>query len=116
MSHSLQTAAAERRIARRRKPKNSAKVVCLKGSFGLGRNLAVAVLDVSETGIRLVVKEALPVNQEIEITLESISCPRPVKQIARVVWCVATADSNWCIGAHFDKLLRFNELQGLSTT
>src|SRR5205807_5017007 len=53
------SANANHRRTRRRRPKNHTKVTCHKGPFGLGPNVAVSMLDVSEAGIRLVVKVPL---------------------------------------------------------
>ncbi len=48
-----------RRLAQRRPAKHRVKIVCRRGALDLGPNLAVSLLDVSETGARLIVKEAV---------------------------------------------------------
>jgi len=103
-----------RRLSPRRPPKRSLRVSCIKGSLGLGANVGVAVLDVSETGIRLVVSSALEAGNEVEIELSSTVLPRPVKILAHVVWCVAAADGNHCIGAHFQKRMNYAYLMQLT--
>ncbi len=105
-----------RRAARRHKPKRSTKVVCLKGAFGLGRNMALALLDVSETGTRLLIKESLAPGQEVEITFESMALYRPVKRSGAVVWCVAAQDGTFAVGVRFEKFLGFSDWQALTTT
>jgi hypothetical protein len=68
--------------------------------------VAESVLDVSETGIRLVLKTALPKGQEIEVRLENFSV-RPIKAAARIIWSMPTADGKFCAGASFDKPLPY---------
>ena len=103
-----------RRRAPRRKPKKSSRVFCYSGRYGLGPNVAVTLLDVSETGVRLVLKVPLAVGDEVEIGLDGIGERRPSKAAAQVVWCIPLADGNHCIGARFDKPLRWMLLQGLT--
>jgi hypothetical protein len=107
------TAKANHRRTRRRRPQNHSRVTCHKGPFGLGPNVAVSILDVSEGGIRLVVKVPLERGQEVEVILEGMA-RRPVKVVARVVWCVAAADSHYCIGAHFERSLGYPDLHALA--
>jgi hypothetical protein len=83
-----------RSVGRRRKAKQSTKVVCLKGCLGLGGNIASSVLDVSEAGACLIVKELLKPGQDVEVTFESDAVPRPVTRIDRVVWCLARQDGD----------------------
>jgi hypothetical protein len=103
----------ERRIVPRRTPKKSSKLACYKGSLGLGTNQAVSLLDVSETGIRLVVKSALEKGQEIILELLGPGHIRPVKVPAIVIWSVATADGTHCIGARFQRRLPYADMQKL---
>ena len=105
-----------RRVSRRQKPKRSTKAVCLKGAFGLGRNIALSVLDVSETGARLVVKESLAPGPEVEVSLESIQLPRPAKRAATVGWCVAAENGTYGIGVRFAKMLGFADWQSLTAS
>src|SRR4051812_17873007 len=99
-----------RRASPRRRPKSGAKVTCQKGSLGLGPNLALSVLDVSENGIRLVLKSPLPKGQDIEINLSVPGYPRPVKLPAVIVWSVPEPDGTWRVGARFQKPLNYRDL------
>jgi hypothetical protein len=112
MNHS--TKRKPRPRARRSPAKGSCKVTCRRGSLGLSPNLAKTVLDLSETGIRLVVREALPVKQEIEIGLESSCHAGPLRRLANVVWSLPTADGFHCIGAQFQRRLTYADLQVLA--
>ena len=106
--------ASNRRSSARRKPKTTAKVTCVGGTMGIGPNLALSMLDVSETGIRLVLKKAAAVGQEVEVGLEGVGDHRPAKVAARVIWCAALADGSYCIGARFLKALPYGLLHALA--
>src|SRR5262249_19188150 len=54
----------ERRTTLRRKSLRVLSVSCLEGSMGLGPNLAIALLDISESGARLLIKQPLKKGQE----------------------------------------------------
>ena len=101
----------DRRVNRRRFPRGGIKITCLRGSLGLGKNLAVSLLDISETGIRMVVSSALDARQEVEVTLIGPRQCRPIKVRGDVVWCVPAADGTFCIGARFQKRLRFGDFR-----
>lgn len=100
----------ERRLTARR----STRVICFKGPLGLGQNLALGAKDVSEGGICLVLAEALPVGQEVEIHLESLQHRRPIKIPGVVVWCRPTDAGPVHVGVRFEKLLPYRELQALA--
>jgi hypothetical protein len=80
----------------------------------LGANIAVPVLDISETGIRLMVKSALDKGNETEVSIAGYGQSRPVKLPADVVWAVQAADGTYCIGARFQKRLTYAELGHLT--
>lgn len=105
------TSSRNRRLSPRRSAKQSVKTVCSKGAFGLGPNIALALLDISETGARLIIKEARKPLQELEVCFLPPGHTREFKMPSRVVWCVPTADGNFCIGVQFDKYLNYAALQ-----
>src|SRR3954452_15779498 len=90
------------RASRRQPPKGSTKVRATRNALGLGSNVAVSLLDLSETGVRLLLKENLRIGQEFELTLES-AASRPVRAVAQVIWSIATAEGQFCVGACFQK-------------
>jgi hypothetical protein len=104
----------ERRSDRRRAIKRSITVSCRKGSLGLGPNLAVALLDLSEGGVRLTVKEPLEHGQEIEIELTAPGQGRPLRLLATIVWAIAAADGTHAIGARFHRRMAYADLQRLT--
>jgi hypothetical protein len=104
-----------RRLTRRRVPKGGTRVVCRKGTFGLGADLAFSVLDISESGIRLLVRQSLAEGQEIELGLTGPGQGRTQRLLATVVWCVPAADGRCCIGARFERTLPYKDLQLFAT-
>jgi hypothetical protein len=108
------SAGRNRRLNRRQAPKGSTKATCHKGLFGLGRDIAVGVLDISQYGAQLVVKEALKRGQPIEVGLEGLGRQKPIKLPAVVVWCVEGADGNHLIGARFERALSYADMQALA--
>jgi PilZ domain len=90
-----------RRRWRRLKAKTSIKIIMFRGTSGLGYNVARSVLDLSQTGVRLLVKEPLPANMEVLVQLESMSHRRPVQIRAKVIWCRPMADGSHCVGVDF---------------
>jgi hypothetical protein len=106
-------AAHNRRTSCRRTPKGGTKVRCFKGLMGLGENVALSLLDVSEAGACLVVKGELPVGQEVEVHFEGPAQRRPAKAPAVVIWAVA-ADRGWCVGLRFERRLPYADLHPLA--
>jgi hypothetical protein len=100
-----------RRAAPRRLPRGGTKVTCLKGTLGLGKNLARALLDISETGMRLVLNSAVNATEDIEVTLLGPGQSRSVKAVGEVIWCVGAADGTFCVGVRFHKRLRYMDFQ-----
>jgi hypothetical protein len=105
--------AGNRRASRRRSPKGSTKVFCYRGPLGLGANVAVSVLDVSETGASLVVKAPFKQGEDMEVNLEGVVHRRPIRKMATVVWCVPT-DKCWAVGVKFQGVLRYADLADLT--
>lgn len=94
----------------RRNARAKVKVGCYKGSMDMGPNLGVSLLDVSESGVRLIVKTALPGKQEVLITLEGRGHNRPIKLPGVVVWCQALEGGNCALGVRLDKFLDYRDL------
>jgi hypothetical protein len=99
----------EKRRARRKSPKNGTLPKAFRNALGLGPNIAVSILDLSESGVRLVLKEPLKVNAEFEVAIENVT-GRRVKLIGRVVWSLELADGRFCVGVCFQKNLTYAEM------
>ena len=103
----------QRRATPRRKPKGATRVVCRKGTLGLGPNLALSLLDLSEWGVCLVVGDFLTKGQEIEVVLSTPGCPRDVCRLGNVVWSFADRDGTCRIGVRLRQRIEFTQLQDL---
>ena len=105
---------ANRRASRRRSPKGSTKIRCHRGPMGLGANVGLSVLDVSETGASIVAKESFKVGEEMEVNMEGIVHRRPLKRMATVVWCMPTTEDRFVVGVKFQGTLRYADLNDLA--
>jgi hypothetical protein len=94
-------APSERRRSRRHRPKPTTEVACRAETRTVGPDVAVSVLDISADGVRLLVNAPLEKGEKIEVDLVGIGYCLPLKFSAEIIWSVATADGNWCIGAKF---------------
>jgi hypothetical protein len=104
----------ERRVSRRRSPKGWTKAVCRKGSFDLGTKINLGILDLAETGVRILTSERLETNQEVSITLGTPAHLRPIRVLGHVVWCIETLENTYCVGIRFKKRLPYPEVNKLS--
>ncbi len=104
---------ANRRLSLRRPPKSRIKATCRKGALDLGANLAVATLNVSECGVRLLLQADLARGQEVTISLEGQSQRRPLRVVGNVIWCRAQ-NGQWEAGIHFQKRLKYQDFLQLA--
>src|SRR5438132_14204683 len=109
----LEVAARNRRLSRRRSAKSAVKLTCYRGLMGLGANIGLNVLDLSESGLRMLVKAPLEPKEEVLIELLGVGHRKPIKLPAHVCWVVTTADGVYCVGASFQRRLRYADLQQL---
>jgi PilZ domain len=103
-----------RRRCRRRAPRSRVRVTCRRGGLDLGPNLALSVQDLSEAGVRLVVKEPLEPGREVSIGLEGQSHSRPILRGGVVIWCLDRPDGAYWIGVRFEKELPYTLVLELS--
>jgi c-di-GMP-binding flagellar brake protein YcgR len=107
-------ARANRRCQRRRQPRRSTKVYCRAGAPPVGPDLAVSLLDISATGIRLVVSAALEPGEALEVGLEGHGRRPSVRVAAEVVWALETVDGSRCVGARFLRRIGADDLHALA--
>ena len=88
------------------KPNEPRSALQLRKEFGL------RALDVSETGVRLVLKEALPVGHAFEVEIEGPAM-KPFKAVAEVRRIVKAEDGTFLVGASFDKSVGHAHLSAL---
>ena len=109
-------ARANRRASRRLSPRGQVRIECRKGTHGLGQNIAVQVLDLSETGVRLVVKSRLERGGEVEVIIGAASFTAAIKRIARVVWAIPTENERQAVGLNFSPPLDYPSFQRLCSS
>jgi hypothetical protein len=107
VAENITTVAGNRRASRRLPPKGQVRVECRKGAYGLGKNIAVQVLDLSETGVRLIVNTPLAKNNDVEVTFGGASYMAPIKRVGRVVWTVPTEKELQAVGVNFSPPLDY---------
>jgi hypothetical protein len=104
---------SNKRRSRRQQPKISTKARAYGNPYGLGPNIASGILDLSETGVRLLLKKELPIGKVFEVVLEAVG-GKMVKVVAQVVWTVPAADGTFVVGAHFQKNVNYLDLVTLT--
>jgi hypothetical protein len=105
---------ANRRSSQRKTPRRSVRIECRKGALGLGPNIACGFLDVSEGGVRMIVKEELEVGGEAEVILSSHGIKDAIKRVANVCWLVTLEGGQHAVGLHFQKLIAYRDVQLLA--
>jgi hypothetical protein len=99
-----------RRLNQRRTAKKAVRVTCRKGALDLGPSCALRVLDLSESGVRMLVSQPLEPGEAVTVSLEGHGHNRPLRLTAKVIWCVPSSDGTHCVGIYFDKRLPYADL------
>ena len=115
MTTTLEAKVQNRRRSQRRKPRTSVKIQCRKGTYGLGANLGSSVLDVSDTGVRMIVKEPLSPPAEVEIIIIANGMRDPIKRIGTIRWQVKLENGLFCTGIEFQKRIDYRDWQNLAS-
>ena len=103
--------AVNRRGGRRLTPRSNTSVACRPNVMDVGPNVTVAVIDLSDSGVQLRVKGALPVGQVAVLTLGGSYNGKSVRRTARVRWCApVAADGTARVGFAFDSPVGYAEL------
>jgi hypothetical protein len=103
-----------KRLSRRRLPKDAIRVICQKGTLELGPNLALALLNLSEDGACVLLKEALKPREDVVLNLETVISLRPVKCPGQVAWCQPVGDGTYSVGIRFERRVPWLELLNLT--
>ncbi|MSQ94368.1 MAG: PilZ domain-containing protein [Gemmataceae bacterium] len=77
--------------------------------------LAVQLLDLSDTGVRLIVSHALDVPAEVEIIIGGYGMKQPLKRMGTVRWQVKMENGSYCAGIEFQKYLPYRDWQNLAS-
>src|SRR5947207_15878033 len=102
MATSAPAGQEDRRAAGPRpQPQDGAGVTCHKGVLGLGPDLAVGLLNLSDTGVALLVSQTLRERDLVEVGLRAPGWTRPVHRLGLVVWSQPTEAGPWRVGVLF---------------
>lgn len=113
MSTSPSSSGKNRRRDPRRPVRSSVRVECRQGTLGMGPNLTRAVLDLSQSGVRLSLTATLAAGSEAELLI-STHGSRPIKRLATVSWARDADANGHQVGLLFQSPLSFRELQNLA--
>ena len=103
----------DRRRCRRRPCTRKMTVSCLRGTLGLGHDIAVRLHDFSEEGIRLVVTALLTPGEEVEACVSPVGQSKAVTITGTVIWSGETSGGYWA-GIQIRRRLSYAELGVLS--
>jgi hypothetical protein len=107
------SSATNRRGAQRRPPRTNVVIEVRKGHLGLGKNICFMFLDVSEGGVRVIIKEELESKAEVEVQLIGHGMRRPLKALGHVRWAMRLDNGMYCVGVQFEKRLPYREIMPL---
>jgi c-di-GMP-binding flagellar brake protein YcgR len=110
----VQSSRSNRRASKRMSARTSVSVEVRKGALGLGTNLAAQLLDISEGGVRVILKAPLDQKSEAEITLTGHGIRKAIKRIAVVSWSVKLESGLYATGLQFEKRIRYIEVTGFA--
>jgi hypothetical protein len=114
MSERNPSSRSNRRRVRRLRPNGKVEVVCHPVAAASGPNLALCALDLSQSGVRLVLEQALPEGEEVQLVLTVPGFRNPVSCRGRVAWCLPLALGAVHVGVQFAQPLSYAELQGFT--
>ena len=76
--------------------------------------MAASLLDVSQDGARVVLKEVVELQKEVEISFTSMAAHRTIKGVGNVVWVVPLEDGKCIAGVNFQKRIAWSDVMSLS--
>jgi hypothetical protein len=111
----LEAKQRNRRRSQRRKLRTSVKLQCRKGALGMGANLASSVLDLADSGVRLVLTQQLAIGGEVEVVIEGYGIRSAVKRLGFVRWQLKLEEGGFCTGVEFQKRIEYRDWQNLAS-
>src|SRR4051812_29323335 len=106
---------SDRRGFGRRPPLVGTQVACYQGREGRGPDLTLYIVDVSEAGVRLLIRLPLEPGQEVRLVLQGPAGHPPIEAPARVIWSVALPGGRCCVGLSFERPLAPAELEAVTS-
>jgi PilZ domain len=106
----------EKRIGQRRLALKGAQLEFRRGSLGLGADLAVEVIDISDDGLCVHLKEPMAPGEEAEVGVGRPLGGKLIKRIARVVWCRPAWGKGFLVEVVFSRRLSHLQVNDLVQT
>ena len=103
----------DRRREHRWEPRGGVEVACRVGTSGVGPDVALALIDLSTFGGRLLVREDLPVGELVEVCLYTTGGPGWFRQFAQVTWSAAARGGHYFVGVVFESPLTAEACEAL---
>ncbi len=107
--------AVQKRLCLRKPARHGAQLEFRRGLSGLGPNLGVELVDVSEDGLCLHVKESVNPGDEVEVAVGRPLGGKLHKRHARVRWCRAAWGAGFLVEVVFAKKLSIVEVAEVAT-
>ena len=104
---------AERRLSPRYPPKVSTRVSCREGTLGLGRNLALSAVEMSETGVRLLLSEPVERGRVVEVGLLAPGWKEEILRLGMVMWSTPTPEGGCRVGIQLSQRIPYSALRDL---
>ena len=111
----LEAKQRNRRRSMRRKARTSVKVQCRKGAYGLGPNIAGSILDLADSGVRLIVTAPLNISGDVEVLITGYGLRQTIKRLGYVRWQLKLENGDFCTGIEFQKRIDYRDWQNLSS-
>ena len=96
----------------RYKPQGKVRVTCFTSAPGA--NLACSLLDVSENGVRLALREHLPVGTEVLVAVQRLNRLQPVHRLGKIRWSTARPQGGCVAGIELTTALATTDLARLT--
>jgi hypothetical protein len=103
----------ERRTEPRCQPEVAVCVTCLTSPPDPDPDLGIALLEVSRSGVRLLLRRALELGEAVTITLRVPLVP-PIRRRGIVRWSSETEDGRWVVGLELSPPLDAGDLARLT--
>jgi CheY-like chemotaxis protein len=99
--------ARDRRAFPRLPANTDFKVACFLGCLDYGQNLAMGLLDFSESGLRVALKRPLDIGEEVFLSLDGPCLSRPMICGGTVVWIDKEREEDYAAGVSLDRYLAY---------
>ncbi|HKB00787.1 MAG TPA: PilZ domain-containing protein [Gemmataceae bacterium] len=100
-------------MTRRYLPRPGVTINFRAGTLGLGPDLAVSVIDLSEDGLCLRSKAAVSPGAEAEVSVARAGWGRPLKLLCEVRWCEEDEQGKFLVGVRYRKRMLHRDLSEL---